>query len=98
MRKVIAGLALCLLVVALDGAEAPYYPLPGQWAHKAPVEVGMDAAKLKDAVEFMKAHETLSPARDFPTRKPSTANSSPRSRQSAQPPRCPVEGSCSAMS
>ena len=65
MRKVITGLSWCLLVVALRGAEAPYYPPPGQWARKAPAEVGMDAARLNDAVEFMKAHETMSPARDF---------------------------------
>jgi CubicO group peptidase (beta-lactamase class C family) len=32
---------------------------------KTPAEVGMDAAKLKEAVEFMKTHETASPARDF---------------------------------
>jgi len=55
MRKGIVGLALCLIVVALPGAEAPYYPPPGQWTHKAPAEVGMDAARLNDAVEFMKA-------------------------------------------
>ena len=57
--------ALCLIVVALSAAEAPYYPPPGQWAHKTPAEVGMDAAKLNDAIEFMKAHETASPPRDF---------------------------------
>jgi CubicO group peptidase (beta-lactamase class C family) len=65
MRRGIVGLALCLIVVALPAAEAPYYPPPGQWAHKTPAEVGMDAAKLNDAIEFMKAHETASPARDF---------------------------------
>ena len=65
MRKSFVGLAFFLLVVAFPRAEAPYYPPPGQWAHKTPAEVGMDAAKLNDAVEFMKAHETASPARDF---------------------------------
>jgi CubicO group peptidase (beta-lactamase class C family) len=66
MRKgIIVGLALCLLGVALPHAEAPYFPAPGQWTHKTAAEVGMDATKLNDAVEFMKAHETRSPARDF---------------------------------
>src|SRR5204863_6843444 len=32
---------------------------------KTPAELGMDAAKLNDAIEFMKAHEARSPARDF---------------------------------
>lgn len=65
MRKGILGLVLCLLVVAFPRAEAPYYPPASEWAHKTPAEVGMDAAKLADALEFMKAHEARSPARDF---------------------------------
>ena len=65
MRKAIVGLAFALIVVALPAAQAPYYPPAGQWAHKTPAEVGMDAAKLNAAVEFMKAHEARSPARDF---------------------------------
>src|SRR5713226_5514062 len=54
MRKAIVGLALFVVVAALPSAEAPYYPPAGQWAHKNPAELGMDAAKLNDAVEFMK--------------------------------------------
>ena len=65
VRKGIVGLALCLLAVGLPRAEAPYYPPSGQWAHKSPAEVGMDPAKLNEAVEFMKAHEAKTPARDF---------------------------------
>jgi CubicO group peptidase (beta-lactamase class C family) len=65
MRKCIVGLALCLIAAALPSAETPYYPPAGQWAHKTPAEVGMDPAKLNEAVEFMKAHETNSPTRDF---------------------------------
>ena len=65
MRKGIVGLALALIVVALPLADTPYYPPAGEWTHKAPAEAGMDAAKLNDAIEFMKAHETRSPARDF---------------------------------
>jgi len=65
MRRGLLGFALCLIVVAWPAAEAPYYPPPGQWAHKTPAEVGMDPARLNEAIEFMKAHETVSPARDF---------------------------------
>jgi CubicO group peptidase (beta-lactamase class C family) len=54
-----------VVVAALPSAEAPYYPAAGQWARKTPAEVGMDAGKLNDAVEFMKTHETKSPTRDF---------------------------------
>ncbi len=67
MRNAQIGLALFLVGVgvALPAAQTSYYPPAGEWARKAPAEVGMDAAKLKDAVEFMKAHETNSPKRDF---------------------------------
>src|SRR6476660_590951 len=65
MRRGIIGLALAVLAVGWLSAQALYYPPPGQWAHKSPAEVGMDAAKLDDAIAFMKAHETNSPARDF---------------------------------
>jgi CubicO group peptidase (beta-lactamase class C family) len=67
MRKALFGLALGLIGVAIPSAQAPYYPPAGQWAHKTPAEVGMEAARLSAAVEFMKAHETTSPARDFST-------------------------------
>src|SRR5580765_8656140 len=65
MRKAVIGLALFLFGVALPSTEAPYYPPAGQWAHKTAAEVGMDQAKLDEAVAFMKAHETKSPTRDF---------------------------------
>ena len=65
MRRGIAGCALCLIVAAFPAAETPYYPPPGQWAHKTPAEAGMDATRLNDAIEFMKAHETASPTRNF---------------------------------
>jgi CubicO group peptidase (beta-lactamase class C family) len=68
MRNAIVGTALALIggvIIALPAAQAPYYPPAGQWAHKTPAEAGMDAAKLSAAVEFMKAHEARSPARDF---------------------------------
>jgi hypothetical protein len=65
MRKALIGLALALVGAALPAAQAPCYPPAGQWARKMPSEVGMDAAKLTEAVEFMKSHETATPKRDF---------------------------------
>jgi len=65
MRRGFLGLALFLAVAAWPAAQTPYYPPAGQWAHKTPAEVGMDAARLKDAIQFMQSHETTSPRRDF---------------------------------
>src|SRR5262245_57606464 len=65
MRRGIIGLTLAVVAVVWVSAEGPYYPPAGQWAHKSPAEVGMDAAKLDDAIAFMKANETKSPTRDF---------------------------------
>ena len=65
MRRGFLGLALFLAVAAWPAAQAPYFPPAGQWAHKTPAEVGMDAARLKDAIQFMQSHETTSPRRDF---------------------------------
>jgi CubicO group peptidase (beta-lactamase class C family) len=65
MRKGLIALGLFLIGIALPAAQTAYYPPADQWARKAPAEVGMDAARLNDAVEFMKSHETESPRRDF---------------------------------
>jgi CubicO group peptidase (beta-lactamase class C family) len=65
MRKGLISLALFLFGIALPAAQTAYYPPAGQWARKTPAEVGMDAAKLKAAMDFMLANETRSPARDF---------------------------------
>lgn len=49
-----------LLAVFAAGLSAQqsgtYYPPRGSWQHKTPAEVGMDAAKLNEAVEWAKAH------------------------------------------
>ena len=65
MRRGLVLLAFALAVAALPAADTPYYPPPGQWARKTPAEMGMNPAKLNEAIEFMKRHETVSPARDF---------------------------------
>ena len=64
----VAGLFLVssgLIAQSVSAAsDNPYYPPAGEWAHKKPAEVGMDAAKLAEAVSFMMSHET-NRARDF---------------------------------
>ena len=65
MRKGLVFLALFSGVIALPAAQTSYYPPAGEWARKMPAEVGMDAARLNEALEFMKSHETASPVRDF---------------------------------
>ena len=35
-----------------------YFPAAGTWQRKAPAEVGMDAAKLKEAVQWAEAHDS----------------------------------------
>jgi len=65
MRKALISIVLFLVGVALPVAQTSYYPPAGEWARKTPSEVGMDAAKLSEAVEFMKLHETAVPRRDF---------------------------------
>ena len=51
------------LVAARPSNE--YFPPRDGWEHRKAAEVGMDPTKLNAAIEFMKAHETASPARDF---------------------------------
>src|SRR5260370_10398014 len=53
--------ALALLVAAFAPwlaaqKTATYYPAPGQWQKKSPAELGMDAAKLQQAIEYAQAH------------------------------------------
>src|SRR5216684_5929037 len=53
--------ALPLLVAAFAPwlaaqKTATYYPAPGQWQKKSPAELGMDAAKLEQAIEYAQAH------------------------------------------
>jgi hypothetical protein len=65
--RIASGLVLSIGLYAIVAAQpAVYYPPAGQWARKAPAEVGMDAAKLQAAIEFAKARETSWP-RDFST-------------------------------
>lgn len=47
---------LSALVVLQAQTAKSYFPPPGQWQKKAPAEVGMDAAKLQQAVEYAQSH------------------------------------------
>ena len=62
----LCALAAAYVVQAQAPAGQPYYPPAGQWARKAPAEVGMDGARLDAAIAFAKTRETNMP-RDFST-------------------------------
>ncbi len=53
--KKIAAIVLFLALAAALSAQT-YYPAAGTWQHKSPAEVGMDAAKLKEAIDFAEQH------------------------------------------
>ena len=54
LSMVVAVLAALVALHAQTAAK--YFPPPGQWQKKAPAEVGMDAAKLQQAVEYAQSH------------------------------------------
>ena len=41
-----------------EGTPVPYFPPPGKWERKAPEAVGMDSAKLKEALAFAKTQDS----------------------------------------
>jgi hypothetical protein len=51
-----AVLAPGLVAQTTPAKRIAYFPAAGAWQHKAPAEVGMDAAKLKEAVAWAQAH------------------------------------------
>jgi CubicO group peptidase (beta-lactamase class C family) len=65
MNKPLPGLAvmaLCLCVsvayVNLGAQSSTYFPPKGEWAKKTPAELGLDPAKLQEAIDWAKSHET----------------------------------------
>ncbi len=48
---------------ASEGTPVEYFPPPGKWERKAPGDVGMDAAKLQEAIDFAKMQNS---SWDFP--------------------------------
>lgn len=58
-RRVLRRSLLLLGVLATSlHAQKPatYFPLPGQWQTKSPAALGMNAAKLQEAVDYAQAH------------------------------------------
>lgn len=53
------GMAALLASAGLHAAQpASYFPPAGEWARKAPAELGMDPAALAAAVQYAQGHET----------------------------------------
>src|SRR5512140_3049114 len=50
-------LVLATLAPLLNSqGTAPYFPPPGKWERKPPAELGLDAAKLREAIEYAQAN------------------------------------------
>lgn len=60
----ILTLGLCVSVAPHLTAQSTYYPPKGEWAKKSPAELGLDPAKLQEAIDYAKSHETAR-AMDF---------------------------------
>ena len=56
MNRSFLALAAFAFAPALPAQTAQYFPATGQWQHKAPPDVGMDTAKLKEAVDWAETH------------------------------------------
>ena len=53
------GLAVALTSYVPVGAQgAPYFPPAGAWAKKAPAELGLDPAKLQEAISYAQSRES----------------------------------------
>jgi CubicO group peptidase (beta-lactamase class C family) len=59
-RASFAALIACVLLAPVLHAAQPaeYFPPSGQWQRKPPAQLGMDAAKLREAVEYAIAHDS----------------------------------------
>ena len=53
-------IAIACLGCSLTAFAADYFPPRGEWAKKTPNELGFDAARLAEAIEFSKANENPS--------------------------------------
>jgi len=56
--KILASLCLCVSVATLGAQSAPYYPPAGTWEKRAPAELGLDAARLAEAVAWAQTRES----------------------------------------
>ncbi|HEV7586782.1 MAG TPA: hypothetical protein VGO40_01535 [Longimicrobium sp.] len=54
--------ALLLLAAPAGAQRGAYVPAPGEaWEHRSPARVGIDSARLQEAVAFHRAHESRAP-------------------------------------
>lgn len=52
-------LFICLLLFSFSATQAQtYFPEKGNWERKSPQELGLDASKILEAIEFAKTHES----------------------------------------
>ena len=61
MKKLITCVAVMAALVAVSvapSAQSHYYPPKGEWAKKAPAELGLDPVKLQEAVDYAKSRES----------------------------------------
>jgi hypothetical protein len=60
LRLALLSLCLCVSVApsSLRAQQGTYYPPAGSWAKKAPADLGLDPAKLADAVAFAQSRES----------------------------------------
>jgi CubicO group peptidase (beta-lactamase class C family) len=61
MKTVLLASLLFSFGAAAQRAPAVYYPEPNDWQRKTPAEAGIDAGRLKDAVDFSIASEIKNP-------------------------------------
>jgi hypothetical protein len=58
MRLIVSVLLLLFLAGAPAAQSGTYFPPAGTWAKKAPAELGLDPAKLAEAVTYAQSRET----------------------------------------
>jgi CubicO group peptidase (beta-lactamase class C family) len=59
-RAVVLAAVIAAMTVAVTGqrpSTTPYFPAPGEWQTKDPSAVGLDKARLDEAIAFAVAHE-----------------------------------------
>jgi hypothetical protein len=62
MRLMILVTTALLAAPVLGAAQAPFYPAPEpNWEKRRPEQVGMDGAKLQEAIAFARSSESQAP-------------------------------------
>lgn len=56
--KKITPLLLAILLICSHSFAQRYFPTKGNWEQKSPAELGLDAQKIKEAVDYAIAHES----------------------------------------